>query len=296
MTDPTPLDFTGERFTPECVREIWYEHWHRYAWALPLAAGRRVLDAACGEGYGSALLARSAASVLGLDVDAATVGHASRRYAGQPGLAFRHGSVTAIDAPDGAFDLVVSFETIEHLVEQDAMLDEFRRVLAPDGVLLLSSPDKVAYNAQAAAPNPYHVRELDRGELLALLRPRFAAVELYGQRLGFHSLLWSLPPAPGADPGSASAPAGPAQWLRMDAATGAIGPGPDPDPVYFLAVCARSDQALPALPGLSVFADQQASIWSHYNAEIARLIRADHRLVALERELADLRARLSARP
>ena len=59
MSDP-PLEFTGERFTPECVREIWYEHWHRYAFALPLARGRRVLDAACGEGYGSALLARDA--------------------------------------------------------------------------------------------------------------------------------------------------------------------------------------------------------------------------------------------
>jgi SAM-dependent methyltransferase len=288
MTDPTPLDFTGERFTPECVREIWYEHWHRYAWALPLAAGRRVLDAACGEGDGSALLARSAASVVGLDVDPAAVGHARRRYAGQPGLEFRLGSVTAIEAPDAAFDLVVSFETIEHLTGQAAMLDEFRRVLAPDGVLLLSSPDRVAYNAQAAEPNPFHVRELDRDELLALLQPRFAAVELYGQRLGVHSLLWSLAAADGADR--------PGQWLRMDAATGAISQVPDPAPVYFLAVCAGSAGALPALPGLSVFADQQASIWSHYNAEIARLIRADHRLIALERELADLRARLAARP
>jgi SAM-dependent methyltransferase len=294
MTDPTPLDFTGERFTPECVREIWYEHWHRYAWALPLAAGRRVLDAACGEGYGSALLARSAASVVGLDVDAATIGHASRRYAGQPGLQFRHGSVTAIDAPDASFDLVVSFETIEHLLEQAAMLDEFRRVLAPDGVLLLSSPDRVAYNAQSAEPNPFHVRELDRDELVGLLRPRFPAVALYGQRLGFHSLLWPLPAEAGAPAGSG--PAGPAQWLRMDAGSGAVDRGPDPAPVYYLAACAASGDALPDLPGLSVFADQQASMYSHYNAEIARLIWADHRLIALERELADLRARLAGRP
>ena len=61
------LSFTGERFTPECVREIWYEHWHRYALAARYAAGRRVLDAACGEGYGSALLARHAKDVVGVD-------------------------------------------------------------------------------------------------------------------------------------------------------------------------------------------------------------------------------------
>ena len=60
MSDDAALPFTGERFTPECVREIWYEHWHRYAFARRLGAGRRVLDAACGEGYGSALLAKVA--------------------------------------------------------------------------------------------------------------------------------------------------------------------------------------------------------------------------------------------
>ena len=62
------LEFTGERFTPECVREIWYEHWHRYAFAMPLCHGKRVLDAACGEGYGSDLLAGVAAEVVGVDI------------------------------------------------------------------------------------------------------------------------------------------------------------------------------------------------------------------------------------
>jgi SAM-dependent methyltransferase len=77
----TALTFTGERFTPEVRGAIWYEHWHRYAVAVPLARGLRVLDAACGEGYGSALLARSAASVVGVDVDAGAVAHARERYA-----------------------------------------------------------------------------------------------------------------------------------------------------------------------------------------------------------------------
>ncbi|HET9189593.1 MAG TPA: SAM-dependent methyltransferase, partial [Rudaea sp.] len=70
------LEFTGERFTPECVREIRYEHWARYAFALELARGKRVLDAACGEGYGSAMLAGAAASVLGVDIAADAIAHA----------------------------------------------------------------------------------------------------------------------------------------------------------------------------------------------------------------------------
>ena len=84
MTGSVPLEFTGERFTPECVREIWYEHWHRYALVQPWAQGRRVLDAACGEGYGSALLARGAQSVLGLDISPAAVAHAVQMLMDDP--------------------------------------------------------------------------------------------------------------------------------------------------------------------------------------------------------------------
>src|SRR5512145_1849337 len=96
MNEPV-LPFTGERYTPECVREIAYEHWHRYAFAAPLAAGRRVLDAACGEGYGSALLARAGAQVLGVDISLDAVAHARSRYAGQAGLRFEPGDATALD-------------------------------------------------------------------------------------------------------------------------------------------------------------------------------------------------------
>src|SRR5690625_2368849 len=67
-SDSSALEFNGERFTPECVREMAYEHWHRYAWAAQVVAGKSVLDAACGEGYGSNLLAARARSVTGLDI------------------------------------------------------------------------------------------------------------------------------------------------------------------------------------------------------------------------------------
>ena len=86
---PSPgLTFTGERFVPGARGEIWVEHWHRYHFAARFAAGMRVVDAACGEGYGSALLARSAASVVGADISPAAVAHARRAYAGVANLSF----------------------------------------------------------------------------------------------------------------------------------------------------------------------------------------------------------------
>ena len=145
-----PLEFTGERFTPECVREIWYEHYHRYAFARGMVSGLRVLDAACGEGYGSALLAGAASGVTGVDVSAEAVQHARERYASK-NLDFR--AADCLDLPFAAdeFDCIVSFETLEHLEDHDGLLNEFRRVLKPAGFLLLSSPDKAVYSGSAVA-------------------------------------------------------------------------------------------------------------------------------------------------
>ena len=112
------LEFTGERFTPECVREIWYEHYHRYAFAGGLVRGRKVLDAACGEGYGSAMLARSAASVTGVDISEASIEHARRRYRA-PHLEFRSADCLNLPFDDDSFDSIVSFETLEHLADHD---------------------------------------------------------------------------------------------------------------------------------------------------------------------------------
>ena len=153
-----PLQLTGERFTPECVREIWYEHWHRYAFARNLAANKRVLDAACGEGYGSALLADVAAEVTGVDIDPTSVAHACARYAAKAHLRYVCADATTLPFPDRAFDLIVSFETLEHLAAQEKLIAGFARVLADDGLLLISSPDKRTYSDLAAFRNEYHVR------------------------------------------------------------------------------------------------------------------------------------------
>src|SRR5262245_56593246 len=166
-----PLEFTGERFVPGIEGEIAHEHWHRYAFARRFAAGRRVADVACGEGYGSALLADVARDVVGVDIDPEAVAHARNAYAGRTNLRFAEGSATALPLPDASVDVVVSFETLEHLAaaDQPPMVAEFARVLAPAGVLVLSSPNRPEYSDARGYANPFHRHELDRDGLARLL-------------------------------------------------------------------------------------------------------------------------------
>lgn len=280
---PIPeLPFTGERFTPECVREIWHEHWHRYAFAAPLAGERRVLDAACGEGFGSALLARAGArSVLGVDLADSAVSHARARYGAQPGLRFERLDVCALDAlADKSFDLIVSFETLEHVEAQSAMLRGFSRLLADHGLLLISTPDKANYSDASGQANPYHVRELYREEFEHLLSEHFPAHRMYAQKLLFQSALWALDPRGGHAL---------TQTQHMDA----LHEGLNYSPLYYLAVCARDEAALAGLPELSLFGDAGESVYAHYNEEVRRHMAAGERLAQLERELANTRAELT---
>ncbi|HWS27165.1 MAG TPA: class I SAM-dependent methyltransferase [Xanthomonadales bacterium] len=280
--DPPILPFTGERFTPECVREIWYEHMHRYAFAATFSGGKRVLDAACGEGYGSALLARAGAQVLGVDISADTVAHARARYADIACLDFEQADVTALDhLADASFDLIVSFETLEHVQAQERMVAGFARLLAPGGRLLISSPDKRTYSDLRNYHNEFHLRELYRDELEALLRGQFPAVRILAQKLLFQSLLWD----PDTAPTTASA-----ATLHADAS---LSHKPDYSALYFLAICADSEAQLPAAGAVHLFGDAAESVYQHYDDEIRRHIAAGHRLIAQEREIEDLRARLA---
>ncbi|SIO66876.1 Methyltransferase domain-containing protein [Singulisphaera sp. GP187] len=176
--DPSALEYTGERMVPERAsgRTFW-EHLGRYRFARKFARGRRVLDIACGEGYGAAALAKAgAASVIGVDLSAEACEHARSKY----GLDARSGDALAIPLPDRSLDLVVSFETIEHVDDPAAFLDECARVLAPDGVLIVSTPNRPVYSAEGAH-NPFHRIECDEREFEDLLRPRFKTVRLFTQ-------------------------------------------------------------------------------------------------------------------
>jgi ubiquinone/menaquinone biosynthesis C-methylase UbiE len=179
---------SAERYDPQSGEGtiVAAEHQARYRWAATVSAGREVLDAGCGVGYGSAMLADAGATrVIGIDVDDAVVADASSRYADRKVVEFRQGDLRELPFDDSSFDLVVCFEAIEHIDRQDAALDELRRVLRGEGHLLLSSPNREVY----PPGNPHHVHEYAPEELEEALRARFGVVELWRQHTWLASLL-----------------------------------------------------------------------------------------------------------
>ncbi|WHZ24849.1 MAG: hypothetical protein OJF47_003961 [Nitrospira sp.] len=185
---PTVLEATGERFLPEMQGTIALEHFHRYALAKDFAFGKIVLDIACGEGYGSSLLAGTAARVYGVDIAPDAIVHAKAVY-GRPNLEFLVGRCAQIPLPDGAVDLVVSFETIEHHAEHEEMFREIKRVLRPGGLMIMSSPDKLEYTERAHHANAYHAKELYADEFRKLVEGFFSHVAILGQRALYASAI-----------------------------------------------------------------------------------------------------------
>ncbi len=161
-----------DRFSSPWLRN---QHLARYRWATAFASGRRVLDAACGTGYGSRMLLEAGArQVVSMDV--------SREASGS---AFVRGDAARLPAKDRSFDLYVSFETLEHVEEDEALLREARRVLSPGGVFLCSTPNRdflsPGLTLEDRPRNPYHVREYSMAEFEALLSRVFPNVKLLGQ-------------------------------------------------------------------------------------------------------------------
>ena len=174
-------EFTGERVIPGQVdADLLNEHLARYAFAARLSRRKQVLDAGCGAGYGSAELARKAASVLGIDRSAEAIAFARAQYPA-PNLRFEEADCTALPAADGSIDLVVAFEVIEHLQDWRAFLREARRVLAPAGQFIVSTPNKRYYSESrgCSGPNPFHVHEFEFEEFRAELGEVFPHVSLF---------------------------------------------------------------------------------------------------------------------
>jgi 2-polyprenyl-3-methyl-5-hydroxy-6-metoxy-1,4-benzoquinol methylase len=175
-----PLALDGERTLPDVPEEnYWYRrHLVVYEWIAARVASLRVVDLACGEGYGSAVLARSAASVVGVDANPDAHEHARLRYRA-PNLRYARDMVETFHEP---CDAVVFLQTIEHVHDPDGVLENIKAMLAPGGTSYVSTPNVLTLAPAGAerSGNPWHLREYRAHDFRALCAAHFASVELYG--------------------------------------------------------------------------------------------------------------------
>ena len=177
------LPLTGERTMPGVPHENYWFRRHEVAYEhlAPRCTGAVILEAGCGEGYGAALLARTARHVVALDYDPLTVQHVARRY---PALRTVRGNLAALPVDTSTVDVVANFQVIEHLWDQEGFLTECARVLRPGGRLLVTTPNRLTFSPGRDTPrNPFHTRELSPSELDGMLRGAGFAVEAL---LGVH--------------------------------------------------------------------------------------------------------------
>ena len=279
---PRLIDWTGERCVPWAPDvQVVYEHYHRYLWAAELVRGRRVLDMGSGEGFGSAILAGTAEHVTAIDLDPATIEHSQLNYVA-PKLAFEVGSALDLDRfESGSFGAVVTFELIEHVSDHERVLAGIERVLAPDGLLLISTPDRRMYTDATGRHNPFHERELTEPELRALLGARFGHLALFGQRAVAGSRIAAVerPTLPTGRP-FALRKVG-EDWHSAG----------EPAPMYLVAVA--SNEPLPALPTDSLLSDYELEILRQHAERTAaagrELSAAQGEVERVEHELADAR-------
>jgi SAM-dependent methyltransferase len=215
------MEFTGERVIPgQTDPDLLNEHIARYRFAEGLTGGRTVLDAGCGVGYGAAILAHKAARVYAVDLAAEAVAHGAREYSE---VRFAQGSCTHLPFRDRSIDVVVAFEVIEHLEDWRGLLAESRRVLRPNGQLLVSTPNRLYYSETRTEPNPYHVHEFDYAEFRRELEAVFPHTTIF---LENHTNAIAFTPER-------------VQGLRTSVESGS----PKPDEAhFFLAVCSALPQ------------------------------------------------------
>jgi ubiquinone/menaquinone biosynthesis C-methylase UbiE len=172
---------TGERLEQGDLSQSMAEHLHRYKIAQYFCTNKVVLDIASGEGYGTNLLSKFASKISGVDIDKNTIDAAKLKYRSE-NIEFKLGDTSNIPYENASFDVVVSFETIEHHNKHHEMLKELKRVLKPDGILIISTPDKHVYTDLKGTINKFHVQELYKQEFVALINTYFTNSIIFNQK------------------------------------------------------------------------------------------------------------------
>ncbi len=181
------MEFTGERCIPEKLKETdetYQEHIERYKFACGFVSNSIVLDAACGAGYGSYMLSETAKQVFGIDISQESIDYAREKYS-NTNITFEVMNIEKLKYPDNFFDIVVSFETIEHISSQETFLKEIKRVLKPGGKLILSTPNIETTSKGKAVHTPFHLKEVTLDEMIGLLKD-FKDIKVYSQKMTYH--------------------------------------------------------------------------------------------------------------
>jgi 2-polyprenyl-3-methyl-5-hydroxy-6-metoxy-1,4-benzoquinol methylase len=280
-----------ERYVPDEMRGelVEAEHVTRYAWASGFAAGRSVLDAGCGTAYGSAMLAAAGArSVVGVDVAEPMLEQVRDRM--PDGVRLEHGDLRELAFADAAFELVVCFEVLEHLADPRQVLDELVRVLAPGGLLVVSSPNRLA----SAEVNPHHLHEFTPDELERELSERLPHVRLARQQALLASAI--LPDdahvADGALPAGTTIHKLHREELGREAYTLAIASDaalPDVEPLVSITTPLELRRWLELWNGQQRFIEEQAQMIRDLGTRVANDNDAMARLVEAEQQLAAMR-------
>ena len=264
------MEFTGERLVPGRVEaDLYNEHISRYFFARPMVSGKKVLDLGCGSGYGSQLLAGTAAHVVALDISEEAVGYAHQHFAA-PNLHYVVSDAAQISLASGSFDTIICYEVVEHLLDQQALLDEANRLLNDGGMLIISTPNRVFYTDERHHQNPYHTREFNYDEFRGFLSARFGFVELLYQN---H--------IPSLIVGRGNLPLQIFSDMRCDDSE------MEQTSNFFLAVCAKRREVLPPLESL-VYLPSGGNLLREKEQRIssleARLSELDSKILQLQNE------------
>ncbi len=256
-----------ERFETSVRFHSWYEHWHRYHFIAGLIKGKNVCDVACGEGYGSALMASSAKTVIGVDLDIETIDNASKKNTGIDNLSFIQSNALNLEFEDNEIDVIVSFETLEHLTDHDELLTEFIRILKNDGLLIISTPDKDIYSAKDDH-NEFHIKELTANEFDHLITTKFKFHSTYGQQFQLSSVIEKRAQADLT---------GSNQHIYVQEGTEQQTVGNNSKPEYLIKICSNNQQVIDdlSLPIRHSFSEYNNRLLQHYDDQIKRLIQND---------------------